>query len=80
MEAQAHRTAVRVGELERQAVMGPGNGRNDAVDGRDDAGMENVRGSTTYPGTAARRNVTVRRSRDRASDSRTPERPSAVVP
>jgi hypothetical protein len=41
MEAQAHRTAVRVGELERQAVMvmGPDHGRNDAVDGRDDAGM-----------------------------------------
>jgi hypothetical protein len=35
--------------------------------------MENAQGSTTYPGTAARRNITIRRSRDRASDSRTPD-------
>ena len=72
IEAQAYRTAVRVAELDAQA-----RGRNDAVVG--DSQNEMIEGDfDLVPGTAARRNVTIRRSRDRLSarpviDPRTPE-------
>jgi hypothetical protein len=74
MEAQAFRTAARVRELEE-------NGRNDAVAFGilgEDEGLPYEAPEYLVPGTAARKNVTVRRSRDRLSErpiveARTPE-------
>ncbi len=72
IEAQAFRTGVRIAELNSQATNAT---RDDAVVG--EIG-EDGDGLPVYPGTAARRNVTVRRSRDRLSGRpqvlpRTPE-------
>jgi hypothetical protein len=77
IEAQAYRTSVRVGELEREAT------RNDAVsNGIREGEQQSVeadlfaRVSPSYPNTAARRNITVRKSRDRldgAASSKSPE-------
>ena len=71
-DAQAHRTAVRLSELKAQAKS-----RDDAVGS--DSQNEMFEGEfDLVPGTVARRNITVRRSRDRLSsrpviESRTPE-------
>jgi hypothetical protein len=69
-QAQAQRTAARIAELESQ---GKEEARNDAVM----MDMDEPE-FTVYPGTVARRNITVRRSRDRLSGRpdvppRTPE-------
>ena len=61
VDAQAHRTSVRRAELERKAQ---GGGRDDAVG---EHGQEEQPSERAYPGTTARKNVTVRRSRDRLS-------------
>jgi hypothetical protein len=72
IEAQAQRTSVKIGELERET--------QDAE--RDEATVARVKEELpvgpVYPGTVARKNVTVRRSRDRLSGRslalpRTPE-------
>jgi hypothetical protein len=60
MEAQAQRTNVRLLELEKEA--------NDEVMAEDFQGVQpDDLPLPAYPGTAARKNVTVRRSRDRLS-------------
>ncbi len=61
-QAQAHRTAVRIAEFLKS--QGKEEARNDAV--MMDMGM-NKPESTVYPGTVARRNITVCRSCDRLS-------------
>ncbi len=72
MEAQAQRTAVRIAELEHESQDGD---RNAATVARIE---EDLPIGYVYPGTVARKNVTVRRSRDRLSGRpvvppRTPE-------
>jgi hypothetical protein len=67
MDAQAHRTSVRIAELGREVQHVQ---RNDAVTG---FVQEELPVDLAYPGTAARKNVTVRRSRDRLSN-----RPASV--
>jgi hypothetical protein len=60
MEAQAHRTNVRLLELDREA--------NDASMAKDFQGVQrDDLPLPAYPGTTARKNVTVRRSRDGVS-------------
>ena len=71
-EAQAHRTSTRIAELEFESHQEE---RNDAVGIH---GQEEKPFEREYPGTAARKNITVRRSRDRLSGRpvvlpRTPE-------
>ena len=71
MEAQAFRTAARLAELEPDA-------RNEGKSQNNGEGGPPEQSSQVYPGTAARRNVTERRSRDRWSnlpivEARTPE-------
>jgi hypothetical protein len=69
VDAQAHRTSIRMAELDRKAQ----------DEGRDDAVNEKVREEEpferAYPDTTARKNVTVRRSRDRLSG-----RPEGIPP
>ena len=72
IEAQAYRTSARIAELELDAHKEE---RNDAVGVH---GQEEKPFERGYPGTAARKNITVRRSRDRLSGRpvvlpRTPE-------
>ncbi len=76
IEAQAFMTSVRVGALNREA------NRNDAVSNdREERAQHSVgadlfaRVSPSYPDTAARRNITMRKSRDRLDDatSKSPE-------
>jgi hypothetical protein len=77
VEAQGYRTALRLEELKREAE------RNDAVtkdEGR--AGIENdlpSRVSPFVPNTAARRNITMRKSRDRLHDDLPPRTPDDVT-
>jgi hypothetical protein len=72
VDAQAHRTSVRMAELECKAQ---DDERNDAVGGQV---QEEQPFERAYPGTTARKNVTIRRSHDRLSGRpvvvpRTPE-------
>jgi hypothetical protein len=60
-EAQAFRTGVRIAELDSQAKKAKRNDASMAGVNEDESNLP------VYPGTAARQNITVRRSRDRLS-------------
>jgi hypothetical protein len=80
MEAQEYRTALRVAELNREAERNDAVAKEDQEGGR--AGIETdlpARVSPFVPNTAARRNIAMRKSRDRLHDDMPPRTPDDVM-